>query len=473
MPEAGLLTSKVRAYMEQLSPAARAMLVRSLRSAPSDGDVPSDLILAAVEGLEIADETALVAGTHHVAQGEPWSDRLERAFLTPLAPFLCDDDAGTAFTGRIPRAHVSVLWTWIRRDVASDAWERALAADPLDADADAAPIARKFRREAVPKIVEVLRDTASDPKPRQKLTGHLGGENVYRTLLDVSYVLQNESAFANVFGQLPTNVTSFDVAEPSRIAEIVRASIEQVQMTPEWIAAAILTRTNNPVVVAQLACRLAGTTDARLVASSRFSPLVDIVIARLELHAALAGARGSDPTSRNRFLADLCGYHELAKTFELVFPVESVSAWFRRLGAARGTMSEAVSRRIETAPGLVRRALRVETSVDGYAGRFDLDAYEDAEFAVRAAIEARLAADTLAVNELVVRTRKQLEQTLEVVSGKLMNDLKTSQVRDRSQLVDAVDGAIRLCALVFGEDYAAVMRKSRDNALQRPTRAVG
>lgn len=470
MPEPGLITSKVRAYMESLSPTARAMLVRSLRSASPEGDLPSEIILAAVEGLEIA-EVAEGAGRRRVA-AEPWSERLEQAFFAPLGPFLVDDDSGPVFTGEIPRAHLPAIWTWLRRDVASDAWERALAADPLDADADAAPIARKLRREVVPRIIDLLRDGGGDPKLRQKLVGHLGGEAVHRTLSDVATVLQSESAFANLFGQLPANITTFDVAEPSRIADVVRVSLEQVQMTIEWIAAAILARTTNPVVCALLACRLAGTTDPRMVASSRYAALVDIVIARIEQHAALAAARGSDAADRARFLADLRAYHDLAKTFELAFPVESVSAWFRRLSAARGAMSEAVTRRIDGAPGLVRRALRVEVGADGWAGRFDTAAYEDAEFAVRAAIEARLATDTLAVNEVVARVRKQVEQTLEVVSGKLMSDLKSSQARERGPLVDAVDAAIRLSVHVFGDDYAAVMKKSRDNALQRPTRAA-
>ena len=53
MPEAGLITSKVRAYMESLSPTARSMLVRSLRSSQAQGDLPNDIILAAVEGLDL------------------------------------------------------------------------------------------------------------------------------------------------------------------------------------------------------------------------------------------------------------------------------------------------------------------------------------------------------------------------------------------------------------------------------------
>ena len=67
----------------------------------------------------------------------------------------------------------------------------------------------------------------------------------------------------------------------------------------------------------------------------RFAPLVDAVIGRIEQHAAEAAARGNDPAAREAFLADLRAYHEVTRNFELALPVESVSAWFRRLGAVR------------------------------------------------------------------------------------------------------------------------------------------
>ena len=70
MPESGLLTSKVRSYMESLSPAARALLVRTLRASGRD-DLSAEIILKAAEGLELAAETEAAS-----AGGEPWSDRL-------------------------------------------------------------------------------------------------------------------------------------------------------------------------------------------------------------------------------------------------------------------------------------------------------------------------------------------------------------------------------------------------------------
>lgn len=469
MPEPGLLASKVRSYMESLSPAARALLVRTLRAAASEG-LPSDVILKAVEGLEVADVPAAVEALRPAA--EPWADRLERAFFAPAEPFLCEDDPADRAPGRLPRHRLPTIWNWIRRDLAAPIWERALAADPLDGTADPVPIARKMRREIGALLVDTLRDVGADPKARQKLAGQLGGEAAFRCASDLAYVLRNESAFVNLFGQLPHNLTAFDLADPSRVVEVVRTTAEQGLIAPDWIAAALLTRTGNPTVLVQFAGRLAATNDPRQLAAGRWAPFVDAVIGRIEQIAARAAARGTDAAAREGFLADLRAYHELTRNFELALPVESVAVWFRRLGAVRGAMSDLVSRQLEAAPGLVRRSLHLDGR-GGWIGRFDTADFADAEFAVRVTLEARFAIDSLAVNELAQRARKQVESTLELVSNRLMNELKSPSAIDRAVLLEAIEGAIRLCGLVFGEDYAAVMRKGRDNATQKPTRATG
>jgi hypothetical protein len=137
-------------------------------------------------------------------------------------------------------------------------------------------------------------------------------------------------------------------------------------------------------------------------------------------------------------------------------------------------MSELVGRYVEAAPGLIRRSLRVESLAGSFGGRFDADTYEDAEFAIRLYLEARSAAESLALNELLTRTRKDVERTLELLTSKLFADLKSNNVFDRKTLLEGVDAAIRLCRLVFGDEYAAVLKKNRDlSAPKSAGRAAG
>lgn len=467
MPDPGLLTAKVRTYMDALSPQARAMLGRSLRA--SDRlEGAAEIVLKAIDGFEAVGEPQVSAATG----GEPWSVRLERAFFAPVAPFVEDEDIVALPVCRIPRRAVVRIWAWIRRDLAPAAWERALAADPLDAGADAAPIARKLRREVATALAETLRRVAADAKARQKLAGQFGGEAGFRAVIDVAHVLQHEAAFANLFGQIPGNLTVHDATESSRLFDAVRISLEQGLLGGDWIAASVLTRTTNPAVLAHLACRLAGSNDPRLVSGSRWAPLVEAVVGRIERHAARAAARGNDEAAREAFVADLRAYHDLTRMLELAMPVDNVAAWFRRLANARTVMSQTVAGRLETAPGLVRRALMLDDR-GGWGGRFDAADVAEAEFAVRIALEAKAASDSLALHELVGRCRKQIEATLELVSSRLLEEMRSPAHRDRADLDRAVDAAIRLCAMVFGEEHAAVLRRSRDLAAEKTLRAAG
>jgi hypothetical protein len=140
------------------------------------------------------------------------------------------------------------------------------------------------------------------------------------------------------------------------------------------------------------------------------------------------------------------------------------------LGAAKKHMSDLIAHEIEPLPGLIRRALRIEAANQNFEGNFDAGTADDAEFGIRLMIEARNALDSLALNELVTKLRRPVEQTIEVVTAKLMTALKTPAGADRGDLVKAVDAAIRMSAIVFGEDYAGHLRKSRDNAM-KPAKA--
>jgi hypothetical protein len=135
-------------------------------------------------------------------------------------------------------------------------------------------------------------------------------------------------------------------------------------------------------------------------------------------------------------------------------------------------MSDEIARQIDPVVGLIRRALRLEGATSGFAGRFDAESAEDAEFAIRLTLEARNALDSLALNELITKLRRPIEQTLEVVTAKLMADLKAGANTDRTDLVQAVDAAIRMSGFVFGDDYAGLIRKSRDSILNKPQKAA-
>ena len=486
MPDQGQLSSKVRAYMEALSPNARSMLARAMQNGQQrgEGSAPHEAILKAVAELEpglfparppVAPVAAAAPGERAVepdAPAEPWEDQLRQAIFLPVNAFTCDAALPMKQPGRIYRESLAAIWIWLKRDLAPALVGAALEAGGRGNLMDAATVARRLRRDLTPLIIEALRQADADSKMWRRLAGLLGGDMILSDLGDVAYVFQREAALANFVGQLPRVVSCPDPGDPSPILDLVRRCLEETQVDPSYLAVLMIPRAGSAAVVGALAMRLAGTNDPRLVQTSPYARIIDTVISEVELWVSRVDAHLANRLQRPQVIDDLRNYHDLVRQLDLAISPNEVPVWFRRLGAARKRMSDVLTRELEPLPGVIRRATRVESLGGQFGGRFDQDACEDAEFGVRLLAEARLALDSLALNELVPKTRKQVEQTLEVITNKLMSDYKSGAAFDRDSLLKAIDGAIRMCAVAFGEDYAGLLRKSRDLAVNKSRTAT-
>lgn len=478
----GQVVAKVRAYMEALSPQARGLLVRTMQAAAAKGEssIPPKVLLAALAEIEAEAARAAAAPPAPAAPREPqkaepaapWRARFDAACLAPLEPIAVSVDLPVKQPGRVGRDALKAIWTWILRDVAPRHYAEVHALETADPPVEPAAAARRFRKEATPLVLEALRTAEADPKAWAKLVGQIGGEQVARDVRDVVYALQRDAQFTGFLAQSPKQIGAAEAADPIFLA-LVRSVIDQGVIAPAFVGALVLSRAPNPVACVGLAIRLTGTADPKLIAGGRYRELVDLAVSELEVQAARAAALAADRRGRSDAVGVVRLFHESLRQIRLACEIETVPAWFKRIGGARKAISETVGQEIEPAPGLVRRAMRVESLAGDFGGGFDQDALDDALFAVRLYVEARAAADSLALNDLLTRLRRQVEQTVEVVSGRLMTDLKSNRAFDRTSLLAAVDGAIRLSALVFGEDYAVHMRKSRDLALQGRGRATG
>ncbi|MDR3373151.1 MAG: hypothetical protein P4L98_05415 [Ancalomicrobiaceae bacterium] len=463
MPDPGVLNDKVRAYIEALSPAARAMLLRSMQKARDRGEAtsPTEAILKAI-GQFSADQAAVEQAL--VARLVPAASRGElvrAAFFAPAEPFLLDVALPTKVPARIYRGSLAAIWTWLNRDIATAEVDAACREDVADPHAAGA----RLRRTLAPRLIGLLADTKANPKGQARLAFHLGSELVLQDLGDLLYIFQNEAKIAGMLSQLPKTITLADNNDAPSLGDIIKVkkAIDESQLDAHYIATLMLSRANSAAAVADFAVRMANTSDPRIVHQSFSGRIIDAVLSEVDLWVGRAEAHLADRPGRMAALEDLRSYRDLVRQLDLVVSPSEVPAWHKRLGAARRTMSERIGREIEPVSGMLRRSLRVDAQHAG-SGQFDTDALEDAEFGIRLLWEARNALDSLALNELVNRQKRQVEQSLEVMTAKLLSDLKSRQGTDRTNLIAAVDGAIRISAIVFGEEYSQLLKKSRDLA---------
>src|SRR3954462_14993496 len=108
MANDGVPVERLRTYLRELSPEARALLVGELERGLLRGeDGPgASLILQELRG--------------QMAPADREPDRIgnpARLFFEPLEPFLVDDRADRKHRGRVSRAGLDAIWEWICRDL--------------------------------------------------------------------------------------------------------------------------------------------------------------------------------------------------------------------------------------------------------------------------------------------------------------------------------------------------------------------
>src|SRR6476646_1431337 len=101
MATGGLPVERLRDYLRQLPPGARALLIAELERAMLRGDeIPGGEAL-----LEEVRSAVRESGANAPRVGDP-----ARLFFKVVEPFLIDDDPGHKHFGRIARTGLDALW---------------------------------------------------------------------------------------------------------------------------------------------------------------------------------------------------------------------------------------------------------------------------------------------------------------------------------------------------------------------------
>ena len=159
---------RLRQYLVALSPEVRTLLIGELERAVLRGDEDSgaELILGQLRGI-----------ARDQREGAPRVSHSARLFFRPLEPFLVSD-RDRDHPGRIARASLVPLWTWVRRDLLrQDA--KVLIDEVSDAqlagnDAKAEEIVSAFQDRVVEAMAEALEAAAADERLQRRLLAQIG-----------------------------------------------------------------------------------------------------------------------------------------------------------------------------------------------------------------------------------------------------------------------------------------------------------
>jgi hypothetical protein len=471
MTSDGQSVERLREYLRNLKPEARAMLIAELERAQLRGDdmAGSELVL---------DELRRTIRTE--AQRVPRIGDAARLFFMPFEPFLIDAPADHKRVGRIARLSLEPIWGWIGRDLmpaeakalTEDTNRALLADDKTKAD----QLVRALHERAMLRMRETLATVGTDEKAQRRLAIQVGTPRATDDVATLLHVLEVRDALADLSKRLPNYVRAFE-----------REVIEQAKMHIDTACAAkslggdasrkadviryglvlLMSRLAAPWQLIRLATRVADSDVAARVAETPYAVAVTIVLGEMEATVSelrTAFKAGKPVTSMLKEL------HGAARGLRTEMDLSVESAWSRQLAAIRSDVSNLLKSEIDAAPGRVRRLLRPPPAKEIRSGAtVDSIEVDDVLARVEFVNACRNYAGELALSEVTLRAYSELTQYLETGTKVLLDALRHAEAAERPFRQSQVDAAIRLCRSLFGAEYAELLTKAADVAAQVAT----
>jgi hypothetical protein len=458
---------RLQQFLCELSPKARGMLIAEFERSLLRGDDLSGADLVLQELRRLAREQR---------DGAPRIGNSARLFFKPLEPFIVDDLGQHRHLGRISRSSLDTLWTWISRDVLPDdarAVDDIVNAALLDGDeAKAKHFVRAFQDRVAMTLTDQLRLADSDAKVRRRMLGQIGTQRAGEDVAILKSVLNARDGLSAMAANLPLqvgNLASKQLDECKALIEKTGAPGSDMFL---YSLLTVMNRLAAPWQLIRLGVKAAGSDTAARVAETPYGVSVTIVLSELErqvgeLREDLRSGRGV------AIGALLKTIHDAARGLRTELNMPMDSSWGRALSGLRTQIGDMLRLEIDSMPGRVRRLLKPRAAGE-IRPNSTLDPVEVAETEALVAFVAtcRHFASELAISEMTRRTFSELQQYLDSGTRGLLEALRAAAPSERSFRQSQVDTAVRLCATVFGRDYAAQLGKAAELAASGDRKAA-
>jgi hypothetical protein len=458
---------RLQQFLCELSPKARGMLIAEFERSLLRGDDLSGADLVLQELRRLAREQR---------DGAPRIGNSARLFFKPLEPFIVDDLGQHRHLGRISRSSLDTLWTWISRDVLPDdarAVDDIVNAALLDGDeAKAKHFVRAFQDRVAMTLTDLLRLADSDAKIRRRMLGQIGTQRAGEDVAILKSVLNARDGLSAMAANLPLqvgNLASKQLDECKALIEKTGAPGSDMFL---YSLLTVMNRLAAPWQLIRLGVKAAGSDTAARVAETPYGVSVTIVLSELErqvgeLREDLRSGRGV------AIGALLKTIHDAARGLRTELNMPMDSSWGRALSGLRTQIGDMLRLEIDSMPGRVRRLLKPRAAGE-IRPNSTLDPVEVAETEALVAFVAtcRHFASELAISEMTRRTFSELQQYLDSGTRGLLEALRAAAPSERSFRQSQVDTAVRLCATVFGRDYAAQLGKAAELAASGDRKAA-
>jgi hypothetical protein len=467
MATGGPPVERLRGFLLQLPPAKRALLIAELEGALLRGDdVPGGALL-----LQEVRSSVRESGVR-----APRIGAAARLFFRPLEPFLSDDEPERKQTARIARTSLEPVWSWICRDVLPEVGNRFSEAVTRAHREDSAAICdqliRPFQDQVATRIRQMLDESEADDKVRRRMIGQIGTPQALDVARDLLAILAGRDILTAMGGRLPGHIVNLADAQLGQVKAILDAGTANAKGLLPFALVLLLGRLASPWQVIRLAVADADSDDAARIAAMPYATAVTITLTDIErmvedLKADLKAGRNLAVTSLLKCI------HDAVRGVRSELDLAVDSPWGRQLAAIRSEVSSALKMEIESTPGRVRRLLRPRLAgKSATASRLDPGEVAETEALIELLGACRHYASELAVSEVTLRAFTEVQQYLDTGTRVLVEGLRGAEAADRPFRQSQVDAAVRFCAKIFGAQYAAVLGKAAEVAVNSERKAA-
>jgi hypothetical protein len=456
---------KLRQYLLELKPQARALLASELERALLRGEAPPGTA-AVLEQLRLA---ARREGRKLPRIGNP-----QRLFFAAVEPFLVSDIPERKHLGRIARASLDPIWKWICRDLMlreartyTDQVQLLLAANERNG---AEQVARAFQDLVEQRLRECLASIKRDEKDLKRVAGQIGTPYAIDEVRELAAILRARDALGVIASRLPASISNLAGEQLENVRALLDSPIGRHRDVFLYALLVVMSRLGSPWQLIRLAIHAAVSDAADHIAATPFAIAVDVVLGDLDrivtpLRDALATADGDEIA---RLLKD---FHDSARALhtEIDLPVDS--AWGKQLASARAEAAGLLEGEMRDLPAQVRRLLRPR---NGREATVPLDSIDVDEVEAKLALvgACRNYAGELAVSEATRRVHSELQTYFDSGTQVLLERLRASPPPERALRQSQVDAAVRFCAKLFGAEYAGLLARAADIAARGEQKAA-
>jgi hypothetical protein len=468
MASQGLPAERLREYLQDLNPEARALLVRELERGSLRGlQVPgADLIVEALR-------PTFRKGTNQPARiGNP-----ARLFFQPLEPFLVDSGPRVELPGRIERASLAPLWEWISRDLlAGEAQaysEQATAALLAEDETRAGVLAHAFQDRVAAVITERLALAQQDERIRRRMLGQIALPRAIADLQTLHGALVHRDVFARLAARLPAIVSNLGEDQTANVAALVRqcSASQSDLLLPALVV--VMNRLGARWQLIRLAIHAGDSDVAARVMQSPLALAVTLVFADIRCDIEMLRA-----CLRRGAVAEAIGLckelHDAFRAVRTEMNLAGDTAWSRELAGLRADVAGLLGSEIEATPGMVRRLLRIRPAKEVASGAaLDPADVAEAEAHIELTCAGRNYAGELAINQVAPRVVIELQSYLDTGMPALLDALRAAGPGERKFRQSQVDAAVRLAGKLFGAEYGGLLAKAAGMAAaeRKPAKA--